>query len=109
MNTQIEQTEWSNFFVTFTNGNRGRTLSIEVLDVKNGLTGVVASGQLLSADYDSVNKGDDVIISIGADKVDASHTVSGPIEVWRVQDENGEITALEIVAEGGDKTILSFQ
>lgn len=109
INTQIPSGEWSDFFTTFSNDTRGRPISIQVLDVESGDTGVVAKGNLLAVDYDPVKKGNDIIITIGSDKIDASHTINAPVELWRAQRDSGEINALEIIDQNNDKTILIIE
>ena len=36
INKQIPQADWKDFFVTFSNGNRGREISLEVFDSESG-------------------------------------------------------------------------
>ena len=108
INTQIPEGEWGNFFATFSNGNRGRQLALEVIDADASGTGVARQGPLLSVAYDPAGKGDDIVVSTGVDEVEYAHTIHQPIEVWRAQRDDGEIAALEIIDQEGAKTILTF-
>jgi hypothetical protein len=108
INTQIPQGEWKNFFVTFSNGNRGRMLSLEVLDAEAGDSGQARQGKLMSVAYDPVGKGNDIVVTTGEDEVGYSHTIDAPVEVWKAQHENGQIAALEIIDQNQTKTILSL-
>jgi hypothetical protein len=108
INTQVPREEWKDFFVTFSNGNRGRMLSLEVLDPESGDSGQVKQGKLLALDYDPVDKGNDIVVTTGVDEVDYSHTIEAPVEVWKVQQDSGEVAALEIIDQNNVKTILSF-
>jgi hypothetical protein len=108
INTQIPQKEWKDFFVTFSNGNRGRELTLEVVDTESGDSGQAKQGKLLAVDYDPIGKGNDIVVSTGVDKIDYTHTIAAPVEVWKAQHDNGEVAALEIIDQNNNKTILSF-
>ena len=108
INTQVLQNEWKEFFVTFSNGNRGRMLSIEVLDSESGDTGQMRQGKLMAVDYDPVGKGNDIVVTTGETEIDYSHTIKAPVEVWKAQQDSGEVGALEIIDQNNVKTILSL-
>jgi hypothetical protein len=108
INTQIPRDEWSNFFISFSNDTRGRVVSVQVIDPVSGHVAEVAQGQLLGIDYDPVTKGNDIILSLGTDNIDATHAVAAPVELWKVQQDTGEIAALEIIDQNNGKTIVSF-
>ena len=109
INTQIPQSEWLDFFVTFSNGNRGRDVTLEVIDSSAGPQGQARQGKLLAVGYDSADKGDDLVITTGEDEVDHTHTITAPREVWRAQHDDGEIAALEIIDDQACKTIVSLK
>jgi hypothetical protein len=108
INTQISQDDWKDFFVTFSNGNRGRMLSVEVLDSESGDTGQMRQGKLMAVDYDPVGKGNDIVVTTGDTEIDYSHTIQAPVEVWKAQHDSGEVGALEIIDQNNVKTILSL-
>jgi hypothetical protein len=108
INTQIPNEDWSDFFITFSNDTRGRMVSIQVIDPVSGDAGEVAQGKLLAVDYDPVDKGNDIIVSLGTEEIDATHSVAAPVELWKAQLDTGEISALEIIDQNNGKTILSF-
>ncbi len=109
INTQITREEWQDFFVTFSNGNSGRMLGVEVFDAEAGDIGSAKQGKLLAVDYDPVGKGNDIVVTTGVDDVEYSHTINAPTEVWMAQQDNGEISALEIIDQNNVKTILTFE
>ncbi len=108
INSQVAQSEWPDFFVTFSNGNRGREVTLEVLDAEAGSTGQAKQGPLMAIDYDPVGKGNDLVITTGVDEIEYSHTIPAPVEVWQDQADDGEVAALQIVDQNGHKTIVSF-
>ena len=97
INTQVPREEWQDFFVTFSNGNRGRILSLEVFDSESGDSGQVKQGKLMAVDYDPVDKGNDIIVTTGVDEVDYTHTIKAPVEVWNAQHDSGEVAALAVL------------
>ncbi len=109
INTQVPREEWKEFVVTFSNGNRGRMLSLEVLDPASGDSGQLKQGKLLAIDYDPVGQGNDIVVTTGTDEVDYTHTIQAPVEVWKAQQDSGEVAALEIIDQNNVKTILSLK
>ena len=109
INTQIPQERWQDFFVTFSNGNKGRELSLEVCDSESGDQAAVKQGPLMAVDYDPVGKGNDIVITTGVDQIDYSHTIKAPVEVWQAQHDSGEVGALEFVDQNNVKSILRLE
>jgi len=105
---QIPAEQWGGFFDTFTNGNKGRLIKLEVIDREMGDETPVENMPLRSLIYDPVGKGNDLTIEIGRDEVAYGHTIEAPNEVWQEQDENGRVVALEIKTEDGNQTILQL-
>jgi hypothetical protein len=108
INTQVPQEDWKEFFVTFSNGNRGRMLSLEIFDTESGDVGSRKQGKLMAVDYDPVGKGNDIVVTTGVDEIDYSHTIQAPVELWQAQHDNGEVSALEVIDQNNVKTILSL-
>ncbi len=106
---KLDQERWSEFLSMFSNGNRGRTVAIEVADIGIGDQPLTEAAPLFAIDYDSANKGDDLVITTGRDAVDYSHKISAPAEIWESQDDNGKAVSLEILDRNGAKTILVFK
>jgi hypothetical protein len=104
----VPRERWAEFLSLFSNGNRGRRVSIETISSTEDWR-VASQAPLLAIDYDPVGKGDDVVISLGQDSLAASHVVEGPQELWEAQDENGKVVAVQLVDRGGAKTLLSFE
>jgi Family of unknown function (DUF5335) len=107
-NTAVEQSRWGEYLSLFSNGNRGRRVSIETID-ESADAPLVSKAPLLAIDYDPAGKGDDVVISLGREAIAASHVVQSPREVWEAADDNGKVIGLELVGAGGKKTILTFE
>ena len=84
-------------------------LSLEVLDSESGDSGQAKQGKLLAVDYDPVDEGNDFVVTTGVDEVDYTHTIEAPVEVWKVQQDSGEVAALEIINQNNVKTILSLK
>jgi hypothetical protein len=108
INTQIPREEWSDFFVRYSNGNRGRSLTLEVFDRESGDSGQARQGKLLGIDYDPPGKGNNIVVSTGVEEIDYAHTIQTPVKVWRTQQDSGEDQALEIVDDQGVRTVLGL-
>ena len=105
---QIEHARRTNFAVTFSNGNKGRTAKLELVGGDVGAQTLVSRGSFFALDRDPEGKGDDVVISMGKEAPELSHTVDRPSEIWQQQDDNGLVTSIEIVDEKGNKLIVTF-
>jgi hypothetical protein len=107
-NKNIPGERWQDFCDTFSNGNRGRLVSITIISEDVGEA--LAEGTIFSAiDYDPVGKGDDFMISYGDQAPLTTHIVYVPVELWQAQDENGKVVALEIIDAEDRKTIIKFE
>lgn len=106
---QIPQQRWLEFFDMFGDGNRGRTIAIEVINQEIGDEELIKDAPLMSIVYDPPEKDNNLAIETGKDEVNYAHNITAPTEVWEAQDENGEVVALEIKDESGTKTILRLE
>lgn len=105
---KIPAERWAEWSTTFTNGNRGRLLKIEVVGDELGAEPLVGGAALVVLDYDPAGKGQDFVISYGDEATPSSHVVAGPVALWQAQDRNGVIVSLEIEAESGSRTIITL-
>lgn len=108
-NKQIPQERWVEFFDQFTNGNRGRLLKLEIVDQEMGDETPISNVPLWTLVYDPIGKGNDLVIETGQNEVNYAHTVLAPKAVWERQDSNGKVTALEILDDSDNQTILHLQ
>lgn len=106
---QIPQQRWLEFFDMFGDGNRGRTIAIEVINQEIGDEQLIENAPLMSIVYDPPDKDNNLAIETGKDEVNYAHNITAPTQLWEAQDENGEVMALEIEDESGTKTILRFE
>lgn len=104
----IPSERWMGWFDTFTNGNRGRLISIEVVDDEAGDAAIVEDMELVAIDYDPVGKGNVFTISYGDDENPSRHSVENPTALWQGQDVNGVVVALEIESGDGTHTIITL-
>ena len=104
---KIPAKRWADWSVTFTDGNRGRVLKIELVSDEAGAEPLVNGAPLVALDYDPAGKGSNFVFSYGDEAAPSSHVVAGPVALWQVQDENGLVVSLEIEAEDGSRTIIT--
>ena len=100
----IPNNDWQERLTTFTSGNRGRTAAIAA----QGMT-VIENWAFRDLEYDPVGKGNDVIITLGDREETFTHTIDAPVEIILHQEDDGEISALEIIDQNGESTFLRLQ
>ena len=109
LTNQIPRERWLDFCATFSNGNRGRLLSIEVHTDDQGDNQLVTSVPLIGIAYDPPEKGNDIVVTIGHDEEEEYvHRIPTPTEVRESQADNGQVTKLEIIDQNNSTTTLSF-
>ncbi len=117
INKSIPQERWVEFFDQFTDGNRGRHISIEILDSELGDEELIQNAPLMAMVYvggaseneNPPNKGDKLTIEIGKHEVTYAHTIESPKEVLTGQDANGIMLAVQIRDVAGIPTLIKLQ
>jgi Family of unknown function (DUF5335) len=100
---------WGEFFDQFSDGNRGRPISIEIINPELGDEELIQNAPLMAMVYDRPGKGNDLVIEIGRDEVTYAHTVDAPTEVVTGQSESGRMLAVWISDATGTKTLVKLQ
>lgn len=106
---QIDTQNWSEFLVSFSDGNRGRAMGVEIFSMDVGDQSVFESAPLLDITFGPGDQKDGIVISAGETAGDYEYVVEGPTELWEATKDNGVSNALEIIARGGIKTVLLFK
>ncbi|MEO8893054.1 MAG: DUF5335 family protein [Coleofasciculaceae cyanobacterium] len=109
LNKSLPREQWGEFFDQFSNGNRGRHISIEIISSDLGDEMLIQNAPLLAIVYDRPGKGDDLVIEVGKDEVTYAHTIDAPTEVSTGQNANGQMIALWISDAAGTKTLIQLQ
>jgi hypothetical protein len=109
INKSVPQDRWVEFFDQFSDGNRGRHISIEILDSELGDEELIQNAPLMAMVYDPPTKGNKLTIETGKNEVTYAHTVDSPTEVLTGQDENGIMLAVQIRDGAGLKTLIKLQ
>jgi hypothetical protein len=109
INKSVPREQWGEFFDQFSDSNRGRRISIEMLGEELGEAELVQNAPLMAMIYDRPGKGDDLVIEVGQDEVTYAHTVDSPTEVLTGQDSNGLMLAVWISDAAGTKTLVKLQ
>jgi Family of unknown function (DUF5335) len=105
----VPQERWGEFFDQFSNGNRGRHISIEVMTTELGDEELIQNAPLMAMIYDRQGKGDDLVIEVGKEEVTYAHTIDSPTEVLTGQSESGRMLAVYISDAAGTKTLVKLQ
>jgi Family of unknown function (DUF5335) len=109
INKSVPRERWGEFFDQFSDGNRGRRISIEMIGGELGDAELIQNAPLMAMVYDCPGKGDDLVIEVGRDEVTYAHTVDSPTEVLTGQDSNGLMLAVWISDAAGTKTLVKLQ
>jgi Family of unknown function (DUF5335) len=109
INKSVPQDRWVEFFDQFSDGNRGRHISIEILDSELGDEELIQNAPLMAMVYDPPKKGDKLTIEIGKNEVTYAHTIESPKEVLTGQDANGIMLAVQIRDAAGIPTLIKLQ
>lgn len=104
----IDFDRWLEFFDQFSDSNKGRSVTIEIVDQEMGDQELIHHAPLFSLIYDPVDKGNDLVIETGQNKVSYTHTIDAPTEVVIGQDDQGIVQALQVVSQQGRQTLLKF-
>lgn len=104
----IPRERWGEFFDQFSDGNRGRHVSIEIISTEMGDQELIQNAPLMATVYDRPGKGDDLVIEVGRDEVTYAHTVESPTEVQTAQDSNGIMLAVQISDTAGARTLIKL-
>jgi Family of unknown function (DUF5335) len=100
---------WGEFFDQFSDGNRGRHISIEIISPEFGDEELIKNAPLMAMVYDRPGKGNDLVIETGKDEVTYAHTVDSPTEVLTGQSESGRMLAVWISDATGTKILVKLQ
>ena len=105
----IARESWGSFFDRFSESNRGRPISVEVLGAEIGDQELIQHAPLLAVIYDRLGKGDNLMIEVGQDEMTYAHTIKSPTEVLTGQNLNGVVLAVSITDATGVKTFIKLQ
>jgi Family of unknown function (DUF5335) len=105
----VPREQWDKFFDRFSESNRGRHISIEIIDSELGDKELIQNAPLLAMIYDRPGKGDNLAIEVGIDEMTYGHTVDSPTGVATGQNLNGEIIAIQIADSAGRKILVKLQ
>jgi hypothetical protein len=108
-NTRVPRDQWLQFFDRLARDNQGRPIRLETSGGEPGAEQIGRVLPLLSINYDRAAKGNVLTISTGAKEIEYEHAVTMPKEIWVEEHGNGRGKAIEIVSEGGERTVMSFE
>lgn len=109
LNKSLPRERWNEFFDQFSDGNRGRHISIEMIDPELGDEELIQNAPLMAIIYDRPGKGNDLVIEVGQSEVTYAHTIDSPTEVLTKQNSLGEISAISITDAAGAQTLIMLQ
>ncbi|MEG4497696.1 DUF5335 family protein [Microcoleus sp. F10-C6] len=109
INKSVPRERWGEFFDQFSDGNRGRHISIEIINSELGDAELIKNAPLMAMVYDRPGKGDDLVIEVSKDVVTYARTIDSPTEILTGQDSNGVMIAVRISDAAGRQTSIDLQ
>ncbi len=105
----IQREDWTHCFEDFTRRHEGQLATVWVVDQRLG-----AQIEARALPFEGISagaKGDGpIVLQLGrAAGGNVEHPVDDPSQVWLEVTDEGTEAALEILSEGGRKTILEFR
>ena len=105
----IPTERWEEWSTMFTNGNRGRSLSIDIKKSEMDINTLANDLPLVAIDYDPVDKGNIFTISYDQKESPERHTIERPSKLVEMQDDKGIVVGVVIEDEGGVENIILFR
>jgi hypothetical protein len=105
----IQREEWDRCFEDFTRRHEGRLATVWVIDPRLGAQIEARGLPFDGISADAKGRGP-IMLQLGrAVGGNVEHPVDDPSQVWLEVTDEGKDAALEILSEGGRKTILEFR
>jgi len=101
---QIRPENWIERVSLFTDGNKGRLISISLCNIET----LVEDTPLMGVIYNSQLKGFDMVISVGVGTMKLNHIINAPLELWETKNDLGDVTSMEIIDFNNNEFILTF-
>ncbi len=115
---QISRDEWPSYLSEVSAGNRGRKIAVDVIgrpDVspervseRTSISVPLTDAPFLALEYEPVEKGNAIIVSVGVEAVEYEHAVDAPVELTANLDADGRLDSLEILDQDNARTKLNF-
>ena len=109
----ICQQVWPEFFMRFTDDNRGRLLTLKILDRQQGDFEVLSGSRLSSVVYEPPNHGNDLVVTVSRSahlrEATYAHGIVYPQIVQIITDEDGIIQTCTITDDDQAQTMIRFE
>ncbi len=109
INKSVPRERWGEFFDQFSNDNRGRRISIEIINSELGDEELIQNAPLMAMIYDRPGKGDNLSIEVGKNEMTYGHTIDSLTDVLTGQNSTGVMIAVQISDAAGTKTLIQLQ
>jgi len=107
MDERIERTDWLAFADKFSQANRRRPFTLEMVSPALGDETLMEGAPFMALDFDPEGEGALMFSAGGKDGL-TTHTVAAPQEIWLERDNEEIVTAMAVITQDG-KVILRFE
>jgi len=106
MNKQIERTDWLAFADEFSQANRRRPFTLEMVSATLGDETIMEGAPFMALDFDPEGAGT-LMFSAGEGENLTTHAITAPQEIWLEKNEEDVDVALAVLTQDG-KIVLRF-
>ena len=110
---EIPQLVWEEFFEQFTEDNRGRPITLQILDQQLGSFNLLSSTPLHSVIYEPPDHGNDLVVAVSRQlksrEVTFAHTIVYPQSMTIVTDDDGVILSCIVTDDDYAQTVIHFE
>ncbi len=106
MNQQIERADWLAFADEFSQTNRKRPFTLEMVSATLGDEIIMKDAPFMALDFDPEGEGT-LMFSAGEKDELTTHAITAPHEIWLEKNEEDIDVALAVLAQDG-KVVLRF-
>jgi len=92
--TNIE--DWVENLDTFTLDNTGRLITFKIIYPSGDEQVITKEMPFVGIEYYGIKKGDEIVLSIGADTEVLSHSIESPVELWETK-SHAQTRSLKII------------
>lgn len=105
---EIPREEWKDYLKRFSREHFRGTVVVEVLDPESG-PGTEARNLPLGEVVADIHRGENSIDVLLGEGPDLTHTISDPVRLYVLEDDDGGSGTMEIESETGVKTLIHFR
>jgi hypothetical protein len=110
---EIPQLVWEEFFEHFTEDNRGRPITLRIMDQQVGHFDLLRGTPLHSVIYELPDHGNDLVVAVSRElrsrEVTFAHTIVYPQSITLITDDDGLVLSCIVTDDDNAQTVIHFE